>query len=60
MVLGFQDPLVDSIPRDSPTLTELSRMLILQLAASNRWTIGSFDLKTAFLKGRSRVIECQA
>lgn len=52
VVLGFQDPMVDSIPRDSPTLTKLSRMMILQLAASNRWTIGSFDIKTAFLRGK--------
>ena len=54
VVLGFQDPLVESIPRDSPTLTKLSRMLILQLAASNRWTIGSFDVKTAFLRGQEQ------
>ena len=54
VVLGFQDPLVDSIPRDSPTLTKLSRMLILQLAASHRWTIGSFDVKTAFLRGEEQ------
>ena len=54
VVLGFQDPMVDSIPRDSPTLTKLSRMLILQLAASNRWTIGSFDVKTAFLRGEEQ------
>ena len=54
VVLGFQDPMVDSIPRDSPTLTKLSRMLILQMAASNRWTIGSFDVKTAFLRGKEQ------
>ena len=54
VVLGFQDPMVDSIPRDSPTLTKLSRMLILQLAASNHWTIGSFDVKTAFLRGKEQ------
>ena len=52
VVLGFQDPMVDSIPRDSPTLTKLSRMMILQMAASQRWTIGSFDIKTAFLRGK--------
>ena len=51
VVLGFQDPMVDSIPRDSPTLTKLSRMMILQMAASKRWSIGSFDVKTAFLRG---------
>ena len=54
VVLGFQDPQVDSIPRDSPTLSKLSRMLILQFAASRQWKIGSFDVKTAFLRGQSR------
>ena len=54
VVLGFQDPQVDSIPRDSPTLSKLSRMLILQSAASRQWKIGSFDIKTAFLRGQSR------
>ena len=54
VVLGFQDPEVDSIPRDSPTLTKLGRMLILQVAASSRWEIGSFDIKTAFLRGEEK------
>ena len=54
VVLGFQDPQVDSIPRDSPTLSKLSRMLLLQFAASRQWKIGSFDVKTAFLRGQSR------
>ena len=54
VVLGFQDPEVDSIPRDSPTLTKLGRMLILQIAASSRWEIGSFDIKTAFLRGEEK------
>ena len=54
VVLGFQDPQVDSIPRDSPTLSKLSRMLILQFAASQQWKIGSFDVKTAFLRGQCR------
>ena len=54
VVLGFQDPQVDSIPRDSPTVSKLSRMLILQFAASQQWKVGSFDIKTAFLRGQSR------
>ena len=54
VVLGFQDPEVDSIPRDSPTLTKLGRMLILQIAASRKWEIGSFDIKTAFLRGEEK------
>ena len=51
VVLGYEDPLVHEIPRDSPTMTKLSRMLILQIAASNGWDIESFDIKTAFLRG---------
>ena len=51
VVLGYEDPLVHEIPRDSPTMTKLSRMLILQYAASSHWDIESFDIKTAFLRG---------
>ena len=51
VVLGYEDPMVHEIPRDSPTMTKLSRMLILQLAASQKWDIESFDIKTAFLRG---------
>ena len=51
VVLGFEDPEVENIPRDSPTMNKLSRMLILQHAASARWEIQSFDIKTAFLRG---------
>ena len=51
VVLGYEDPLVHEIPRDSPTMSKLSRMLILQHAASRRWEIESFDIKTAFLRG---------
>ena len=54
VVLGYEDPQVDSIPRDSPTMSKLSRMLILQMAASSKWTIGSFDIKTAFLRGQEQ------
>ena len=50
VVLGYEDPLVHEIPRDSPTMSKLSRMLILQLAASKGWDIESFDIKTAFLR----------
>jgi predicted metal-binding protein len=51
VVLGFEDPLVDQIPRDSPTMSKLSRVLILQHAASLGWDIHSFGIKTAFLRG---------
>lgn len=51
VVLGYTDPNLAEIPRDSPTMTKLSRMLILQLVASKAWNIESFDVKTAFLRG---------
>ena len=51
VVLGFEDPMLHEIERDSPTLTKLGRSLILQYAASMQWQIGSFDVKTAFLRG---------
>ena len=54
VVLGYEDPLVDSIPRDSPTMSKMSRMLILQYASSMRWNIESFDIKTAFLRGQEQ------
>ena len=49
VVLGYMDPSIDSIPRDSPTLGRHAKMLILQLIASHGWTLRSFDVKAAFL-----------
>ena len=54
VVLGYLDPELETIPRDSPTLGRQSRMLILQLIASCQWTLQSFDVKTAFLQGRTQ------
>ena len=53
VVLGFEDPALADLERDSPTLTKLSRSLLLQIASSKHWTIGSFDVRTAFLRGRA-------
>ncbi len=54
VVLGYQDPNLEDIPRDSPTLQRESRALLCQMAATQRWTIQSFDVKTAFLRGTRR------
>ena len=51
VILGFEDPMIDSLPRDSPTLGKDSRMLALQCIASHRWNVRSFDIRTAFLRG---------
>eukprot|EP00435_Cladocopium_sp_Y103_P021815 s376_g5.t1 len=51
VVLGYEDPELENIPRDSPTMNKLTRMLILQYAASHHFDIRSFDVQTAFLGG---------
>ena len=53
VILGYQDPELSNLERDSPTLSKLSRNLLLQLCVPNKWEIGSFDIKTAFLRGRA-------
>ena len=52
VVLGYLDPKIEEIPRDSPTLNKTSRMLILQSISSHGWTLKSFDIKAAFLQGQ--------
>ena len=52
VILGFEDPQLENLARDSPTMGRDSRSLIFQFAASSRWRIRSFDIQTAFLRGR--------
>ena len=54
VVLGFLNPALESLPRDSPTMSRQSRMLILQLIASMQWDLFSFDVKAAFLQGSTQ------
>ena len=54
VVLGFLDPALETLPRDSPTMNRQSRMLILQLIASKQWDLFSFDVKAAFLQGSTQ------
>lgn len=51
VVLGYLDPSIEEIPRDSPTLNRTSRMLILQVISSLGFSLQSFDIKAAFLQG---------
>lgn len=51
VILGYEDPLIDVLPRDSPTLGRDTRMITLQCIASHQWTARSFDIRTAFLRG---------
>ena len=53
VVLGYMDPKLTSVIRDSPTLTREGRHTILQVIASFQWELLSFDIKTAFLRGKA-------
>ena len=53
VALGFQDPKLYEVARDSPTLTREGRHTVLQTIASRSWEFASFDIKTAFLRGQS-------
>ena len=53
VVLGFQDPRITEVNRDAPTLTKEGRHTVLQLIASKQWLLTSFDIKTAFLRGKA-------
>ena len=53
VVKGFQDPDIGIVSSDSPTMTRDARMLLLQTVASKRWVVQSFDITTAFLRGKS-------
>ena len=50
-VLGFQDPDLTEVSRDSPTLSAASEALIMQWVASHEYRLISGDIKTAFLSG---------
>ena len=52
VILGYLDPDIDQLPRDSPTLGRRSKMLMLQLISSMNWSLQSFDIKAAFLQGK--------
>ena len=50
-VLGFQDPDLTEVHRDSPTLSAASEALIMHWVASHKYRLISRDIKTAFLSG---------
>ena len=52
VILGYMDPQLEDLPRDSPTLGRNSKMILLQLIASMGWDLKSFDIKAAFLQGK--------
>ena len=52
VVLGYMDPQITNVVRDSPTLSREGRHTILQCLAAYQWELTSFDIKTAFLRGK--------
>ena len=52
VILGYLDPQLEELPRDSPTLGRNAKMLLLQLLASKHWGLRSFDIRAAFLQGK--------
>ena len=60
VVLGYLDPEIETIPRDSPTLNRHSRNLLLQMITSKGWLVKSFDVKAAFLQGKTQEGRCLA
>ena len=54
VILGYLDPKIAEVPRDSPTLGRHSKMLLLQLVASKGWNLRSFDIKATFLQGKNQ------
>ena len=51
VVRGFQDPDVEILERQSPTLTADGLACVLQLLASMRWSMNVADIEGAFLQG---------
>ena len=51
VIRGYTDPDLLTLRAEAPTLSKPARHMILQLAASNRWTVEVGDVKTAFLQG---------
>ena len=54
VILGYLDPKLEELPRDSPTLGRHAKMLALQLIASKQWLLQSFDIRAAFLQGKAQ------
>lgn len=51
IIRGYEDPMLLSLRRDSPTLSVHSRNMLLSMCAMNGWDLFAGDVKTAFLNG---------
>ena len=52
IVIGYEDPDIDTIANDAPTLSKDGRMTVPQQVAAHKWPLISFDISTAFLHGK--------
>ena len=52
VILGFDDPDLARLHRNSPVATRLSMYLLLQIVSSLGWCLASADAKAAFLQGK--------
>ncbi len=59
VVVGFTDPDLLSVPRDSPTLAVRTRYLMYALVAMNRWELHKGDITAAFLQGEAGAEEAR-
>ncbi len=55
--MGFTDPDLVAVPRDSPTLAVRTRHLVFAIAAMNKWALFKGDIKAAFLQGEASEAE---
>ncbi len=53
MVIGFKDPDLTRLERDSPTFSLRSRLLFFSTVAARHWKLTKGDIKNAFLQGDS-------
>eukprot|EP00439_Symbiodinium_sp_Y106_P014973 s9774_g2.t1 len=53
VILGYSDPSLLEQDTCSPSLSRLSKMLLLNAASANRWRVLSGDVKTAFLQAKN-------
>ena len=47
---GYEEE--EEVPSDSPTVDHVNIRILLAIAATNRWSVMSSDVKSAFLQGR--------
>ena len=53
VMLGYHGPRLTEVSRDAPTLTREGRHTVFQPISSKHWVLTSFDIKTAFLRGKA-------